>query len=156
MGDQPPRDGLPDSVHGLGRDGQQDGSEGAIPLDEWGGNGAAHRFLNGGDDQSQSNSRSFTQPGYDQQGCYAQESGGTNNSAIVLTVVSALSCLLFVLPAGLPGLVLGILALSKQRTDLRRSHRISKIGWIVWSSITVISIIGLIVWVASGNFNYGG
>ncbi|XAS75716.1 hypothetical protein V3G39_13790 [Dermatophilaceae bacterium Sec6.4] len=85
-----------------------------------------------------------------------QQSGSRNTSAIVLTVVSALSCLVGIFPAGLPGLVLGIIALSKQSSDLPRSRKFSKIGWIVWSSITVISIIAFVVWVASGNFNYGG
>lgn len=54
-----------------------------------------------------------------------------------------------IFPAGIPGLVLGIIALTKQRNDLPRSHELSRIGWIVWSVITVISII---TWVDSGKF----
>ena len=93
-----------------------------------------------------------------QHGNYApqRQPGGRNTSAIVLTVVSALSCLVGIFPAGLSGLVLGIVALTKQRDDLPASHRFSRIGWIVWSSITLISITAFVAWVASGNFSFGG
>ncbi|MEO7000092.1 MAG: hypothetical protein ABI112_18605, partial [Terracoccus sp.] len=50
------------------------------------------------------------------------------------------------------GLVLGIIALTKQSKDMPRSRKFSKIGWIVWSVMTVVLIIAFIAWIASGNF----
>ena len=173
MSDQPPRDG--DAIHEQGQHdqqgqyGQQSGSDEPSPWHAHGGDGqqtppdqsgnsASHQYGQAGYVQSQQNSDGFARQGGHQQGYYAphQQSGGINTSAIVLTVVSALSCLVGIFPAGLPGLVLGIIALIKQSSDLPRSHKFSKIGWIVWSSITAISIIAFITWVGSGNFNYGG
>lgn len=125
MSDQPPHGAPDDSIHGYRSEAPP------APADK------------------QFEQRAFGQQYYD---APRQHAGGTNTSAVVLTVVSALSCLVGIFPAGIPGLVLGIIALTKQRNDLPRSHKFSKIGWIVWSVVTVISIIAFVAWVASGNF----
>lgn len=87
-----------------------------------------------------------------------------NTSAIVLTIVSGLlafSCYFSL--AGIPSLILGIIALTKQGTDIEGSRRMSKIGWIVLAvvgALCVLTIIGFIVFAAvstksySSSYNY--
>lgn len=90
--------------------------------------------------------QTYTQPGYYAQ--QPQQPGGTNVSAIVLTVLSGLSCVTGFLLAGVPGLVLGIIALTKQGNDMAGSRKFSKIGWIVWAVLAVISVILVIIFIA--------
>ena len=85
----------------------------------------------------------------------------TNTSAILLTVLSALSLCNIV---AIGSLVLGIVALTKTSTDPEGSHRLTKIGWIVFAvgwAVVIVGFVGLIVLgvVAgnggSSNFNSG-
>lgn len=69
----------------------------------------------------------------------------TNTSAIILTILSALS--LWNILAAAP-LVLGIIALTKNSTDPEGSRRFTKIGWITFVAVWVLVIVvfvGLIV-----------
>lgn len=83
------------------------------------------------------------QPG-SQQAAYGQQPYGggppteANVSAIILTVLSALSLctLLAVVP-----LVLGIVALTKNATDRQGSRRLTKIGWITFVGAWVLFIL---------------
>ncbi len=65
-------------------------------------------------------------------------SAPTNTSAIILTILSALSLwnILAVAP-----LVLGIVALTKNSTDPQGSRRFTKIGWIVFVAVWVLVIL---------------
>ena len=85
----------------------------------------------------------------------------TNTSAILLTVLSALSLCNIV---AIGSLVLGIVALTKTSADPEGSHRLTKIGWIVFAvgwAVAIVGIVGLVVLgvVAgdggSSNFNSG-
>ena len=66
-----------------------------------------------------------------------------NTSAIILTILSALSLCNF-LTVG--SLVIGIIALSKNSTDPEGSRRLTKIGWIVfavvWALVIVVGVVG--------------
>jgi hypothetical protein len=68
-----------------------------------------------------------------------------NVSAIVLTILSALSlCNLLTLGS----LALGIIALTKSSTDPEGSRRLTRIGWIVFAvvwALVILSIVALIV-----------
>jgi hypothetical protein len=78
---------------------------------------------------------------------YGQQSYGigppveANTSAIVLTILSALSLCNF-LTVG--SLVLGIVALTKNSTDPEGSRRLAKIGWIVFAVVWALVIVGII------------
>lgn len=77
-----------------------------------------------------------------------------NVSAIVLTIVSALltvSCYFSLV--GIVPLVIAIIALTKQGTDITGSRRLSRIGWIVlgvlallFVAVAAALVIGLSVW----------
>jgi hypothetical protein len=70
-----------------------------------------------------------------------------NASAIVLTILSALSlCNLLTVAS----LVLGIVALTKNSTDPEGSRRLTKIGWIVFAAAWALVIVGLVGVVALG------
>lgn len=93
---------------------------------------------------------SASQPQGDTYGGYGaapvQQTGGTNVSAIVLTVLAGLatvSC--YFTLAGLPALVFGIIALTKQSSDPAGSRKMAKIGWIVFGVLVVLIVILLAV-----------
>jgi hypothetical protein len=66
----------------------------------------------------------------------------TNTSAVVLTVLSALSLCNFLT---LGSLALGIIALAKSSTDPEGSRRLTRIGWIVFAAVWVLAIVVLSV-----------
>lgn len=76
---------------------------------------------------------------------------GTNTSAIVLLVLSALmtlTCLLTQIPA----LIMAIVALSKNTNDPQGSRRLTRYGWIAFGVglvIAVIVIVGIIALIAT-------
>ena len=80
----------------------------------------------------------------------------TPASTIVLLVISGLATLTcwFTL-AGLPALVLAIVALTKARDDLPGAQRLTRIGWIAFGVITAIilglGVLGVLASVVSGN-----
>jgi hypothetical protein len=81
---------------------------------------------------------------YGQQPYAAAPKTPANTSAIVLTIlsgVSVLSCNLLTIAS----LVLGIMALNKNAADPEGSHRMSKIGWIVFASVWAVAILAAIV-----------
>ena len=98
-------------------------------------------------------------PGYSQQ-YYATGAARSNTSALVLTILSALS-LFNVLSVG--SLILGIIALNKSSTDPQGSRRMTKIGWIVFGVGWVLVILGVFGLIAllvttgssSADFNTG-
>lgn len=82
----------------------------------------------------------------------------TNTSAIVLTVLSALSLLscanIFIIPA----LVLGILGLTRNNTQPQDARSKTKLGWILFAVAWAIIIIGAIIVgiiAAAGGFDGG-
>jgi hypothetical protein len=80
---------------------------------------------------------------------YAAPVAPTNVSAIVLTVIAGLltiSCYFSL--AGIPGLVLGIIALTQNNSDPAGSRRMSKIGWIVLGVVAVLHVIVYVVLIA--------
>jgi hypothetical protein len=69
----------------------------------------------------------------------------TPTSAILLTVFGGLeiaSC--YFLLAGLPTLIIGIVALNKNNHDPADSARLAKTGWIVFGVLNALHIIGYI------------
>ena len=81
---------------------------------------------------------------YGQQPYAAAPKTPANTSAIVLTILSGVSVLTCNLLA-IGSLVLGIMALNKNTADPEGSHRLSKIGWIVFASVWAVAILGVIV-----------
>jgi len=87
-------------------------------------------------------------PAYGVPPVYAAMPARQNTSALVLTIISALltfSC--YFTLAGLPSLILGIMALTKQNTDFEGSRRLSKIGWIVMAVVSALTILAIILFV---------
>jgi hypothetical protein len=80
-------------------------------------------------------------PAYGQQSYTTGPPTPTNTSALVLTILSALSLCNFLTVASL---VLGILALTKSSTDPQGSRRLTRIGWIVFAVVWVLVIMGVI------------
>lgn len=84
---------------------------------------------------------------------YAVPGRGSNGSAIALTVVSGV---LFLLSCGaaflaaVPGLVFGILGLTKHSTDPVGAARLTRIGWIVFAAGLLVSLLGLAALLAFG------
>lgn len=78
-----------------------------------------------------------------------------NTSALVLTIISAmltLSC--YFTLAGIPALILGIIALTRQSTDPLGSRRMSRYGWItlaVLAGLILLAIIGFIIFVVASS-----
>ena len=67
-----------------------------------------------------------------------------NTSAVVLTVLSGIAtalCCLF----GLPSLVLGIVALSRQATDPQSSARMTRYGWITFGVLMALAVVAVVV-----------
>ena len=46
---------------------------------------------------------------------------------------------------GVPSLVLGIIALTKVRTDLAETQRLTKIGWIVLGVLAAVAVVAFVV-----------
>jgi F0F1-type ATP synthase membrane subunit c/vacuolar-type H+-ATPase subunit K len=85
---------------------------------------------------------------YGQQPYATAAKAPTNTSGIVLTIlsgVSVLSCNLLAIGS----LVLGIMSLNKNATDPEASHRLSRIGWIVFASVWALGIIAFIIGIAA-------
>ena len=88
--------------------------------------------------------------------------GSAPTSTVVLVAISAVSLVTgaFTL-AGIAGLVLGIVALVRAGTDLPAARRLTRIGWIIWAVVavlTVLLVVGAIVLfaAASDGFSSGG
>ena len=97
-------------------------------------------------------------PAYGQSPYQSGAPAASNTSAIILTILSALS-LCNILAVG--PLVLGIIALTKNSTDPAQSRRLTKIGWIVFAAIWAVGILGIIAYIvffvalAGGTTNFG-
>lgn len=91
---------------------------------------------------------------------YGQQPYGTgapaepNVSAIILTILSGLSLSTCVI--GIPSLIIGIMALSSNRTDPVGSRKMAKTGWIVYAInagvvaiSTVLAVIFIVVFVVA-------
>jgi hypothetical protein len=68
---------------------------------------------------------------------------------IVLVVLSALattSCYFTV--AGLPAVILGAMALSKNATDPQHAQRLARAGWIVLGAVSAFIVLAVVVVVA--------
>jgi hypothetical protein len=66
----------------------------------------------------------------------------TNASALVLTIISGIltvSC--YFTLVGIPSLIIGIIALTKQNTDIEGSRRLSRIGWITFAIVGVLYVL---------------
>lgn len=70
----------------------------------------------------------------------------TPTSTIVLLVISALltlSC--YFALVGVAPMVMSIVALTRYRTDLESARRLTRLGWIILGSLSVLIAIGLVV-----------
>lgn len=88
----------------------------------------------------------------------------SNASAIVLTIVSAVSMLGTAFFVGIPSLIFGIMALTSNNTDPAGSRKKSRIGWIIYGVNTALIALAIVAIVAivfiasdsgSSNFNSG-
>lgn len=71
-----------------------------------------------------------------------------NTSAIVLVVLSSLALVTgYCCYIGIPSLILGILGLTKNSTDPEGAARLTKIGWITFASLTIITVLAVLVFV---------
>jgi|SRR5450631_514608 len=91
-------------------------------------------------------------PAYGRQSYATGLPAEANTSAIVLTILSALSLCNF-LTVG--ALVLGIVALTKNSTDPVGSRRLTKIGWIVFAVVWALVIVGFVGAIAVGILSNG-
>ena len=67
-----------------------------------------------------------------------------NTSAIVLTVLSGVATLtVYCACIGLPSLIFGILGITKQSTDPEGAARMTKIGWIVFGVMTLLTVLAI-------------
>jgi hypothetical protein len=73
---------------------------------------------------------------------------GKNTSAIVLTVISAVTLLACCNLLAVPSLVLGIIGLNKAGTDPQGSARVTRAGWITFAVTAGLVVIGWVVFVA--------
>lgn len=97
----------------------------------------------------------YGQPGYPQPAVYAaQQANSTPASTIVLLILSALatlSCYGFI--AGIPPLVLSIVALTKSSTDPEGCRKLTNIGWIVFGVLLALYAAAIVILVVSLNNN---
>lgn len=71
-----------------------------------------------------------------------------NTSAIVLVVLSSLALMTgYCCYIGIPSLILGILGLTKNSTDPEGAARLTKIGWITFASLAIITVLAVLVFV---------
>lgn len=67
-----------------------------------------------------------------------------NVSALVLTIVSAmLSLTCYFTLAGVPALILGIVALTKQQTDPAGASRLAMWGWVVLGVVSLVVVLAI-------------
>jgi len=66
-----------------------------------------------------------------------------NTSAVVLTVVSGIATLTCCL-LGLPSLIVGIVALTRQPTDPRSAARLARAGWITFGVLLGLGVVGVV------------
>lgn len=72
-----------------------------------------------------------------------------NTSAIVLTVLSGVATLtVYCACIGLPSLIFGILGITKQSTDPEGAARMTKIGWIVFGVMTLLTVLAIAGFIA--------
>jgi hypothetical protein len=79
-----------------------------------------------------------------------------NTSAIVLTVISAVTLVACCNVLAIPSLILGILGLTKAATDPQGSARMTKAGWITFGVTMALAVVGWVVFfalAASGSFD---
>jgi hypothetical protein len=100
-------------------------------------------------------------PAYGQQPYSTGAQTESNGSAIALTIVSGVS-VLFCNILAIASLVIGIVALTKNRTEPESSRRLAKTGWIVLGVVWALGILLFVGWLAlfaasfsSTNFNSG-
>jgi len=81
--------------------------------------------------------------------------GGLPTSTVVLLVVSGLGVLTgFATLAGVPALILAIIAATSASTDRERAERLTRTGWIVFAAVVVgtilLVVLGLVLLLAVG------
>lgn len=74
----------------------------------------------------------------------AAQASGTNTSAMILTIVSAISVLFCGGLLVIPAMVMGIVGLTKQSTDPEGASRMARNGWIAYAVGVVATIIVVI------------
>jgi hypothetical protein len=85
--------------------------------------------------------------GYGQQS-YSNGPPQTNSSAIVLTVVSAVT-MLSTCVIGIPSLIFGIMALTSNSTDPAGSRKKAKTGWIIFAvNVGVVVLLAVVAVIA--------
>jgi hypothetical protein len=67
-----------------------------------------------------------------------------------LTIVSGLLTVLCLFIAGLPSLVLAIVALTRTNTDPASCRRLTRIGWIILAVVLVLSLAAVVAVFAFG------
>jgi len=78
---------------------------------------------------------------------YQQAPSQTNNSALVLTILSAVG-MFACCGVTIVSLILGILGLAKQASDPEQSRKLTKWGWIAFAAGFVLGILAFVAWVA--------
>lgn len=69
-----------------------------------------------------------------------------NTSAIVLVIFSSLALVTgYCCYIGIPGLILGILGITKNATDPEGAAKLTKIGWITFAALSVITFLAIAV-----------
>lgn len=67
-----------------------------------------------------------------------------NTSAIVLTIFAGLALMSgYCCYIGIPSLVFGILGITQQSSDPESAARMTRIGWICFASLTLLTLVGL-------------
>lgn len=81
-------------------------------------------------------------PGY---GGYAPTGPPTPASTIVLLIISGLTIFtgIFVL-VGLPALIIGIVAITKNRTAPEETRKLTRIGWITYAAVAALHLLGFL------------
>ncbi|HEY6795395.1 MAG TPA: hypothetical protein VI248_12025 [Kineosporiaceae bacterium] len=80
----------------------------------------------------------------------AQPTAPVSASTVVLTIIAGLltvSCYFSL--AGIPALVLAIIALTRNATDPTGARRLTRIGWIVLGSVFALIVIAIVVFIAA-------
>ena len=78
---------------------------------------------------------------------YQQAPSQTNNSALVLTILSGVG-IFACCGVTIVSLILGILGLTKQASDPAQSAKLTKWGWIAFAAGLALAVLALIGWVA--------
>lgn len=72
----------------------------------------------------------------------------TSVSSVILVVVSAVALLFCANIFAIPSLVLGVVALSKNKTDREGGNRLTRIGWILFGVLTALAVLAVIIIIA--------